>query len=363
MKRVAIWPSPWNYKLRNGIFEMGFGPGGAYRKPFQMWRDLAGERGFQLDTWDEVPEKAADVIWFIDLPRTKAECLFAKSRYPNAASVLMICESPLICPQMFLESNRARFDHVVTYEQKKTGPKTTTYRLPVPIAEPRPGPSFSDRRLLGMINSNRVEGLFAMRQLGLPGLPGIGRLFNGWRNGIGGLRRSGKSDLYIERRRICRSFDRRPDLEIDIFGKGWSGEQISWFPLYRNPSYKCCRSTFVEDRVELLSGYRFSLAFENWQGEADYITDRIFDAFLAGSVPVYRGDNRIHETIPGDSFIDAASFRDHEALIHFLSRMPEAEWEKMRRSGDSFLKSKEAANFSEETFAGKMCECLRKVSR
>lgn len=58
-------------------------------------------------------------------------------------------------------------------------------------------------------------------------------------------------------------------------------------------------------KIKVLSNYKFYLAFENSPIE-DYVSEKVFEGLLAGSVPVYRGARSIHRFMPGnDSFIDA----------------------------------------------------------
>lgn len=359
VKHIAIWPSPWNYHLQNRIFQDGFGPGGAYVKAFALWRDMALAADCQIDTWDLVEPGKADVLWFIDLPRRRSILEDAKRAHPNARTVLMVCESPLFCPQMFNARNRELFDHVVSYETESFAGGFHSYRLPVPEVKPLEGPSFDRRRLLCMVNSNRVQGFSAMRQQGWEGLPGIGMFFNGWYSNIDDIRRIMKPDLYVERRKIARSSESRPELSIDFFGKGWNGEQISWNPLYKNRPYKCHKGNFVADRLATLSQYRFSLAYENWRGSYGYITDRIFDGFLAGTVPVYLGDDHIQDCVPCEAFVDARGFASHDDLFSYLECMPESEWDEMRKNGRNFLASELGQTFSEESFAQKMLSVLK----
>lgn len=362
LKRVAIWPSPWNFHLNNQIFDHGFGPGGAYAKAFSLWRANSLAAGYQIDTFDLVPDGEADVLWFIDLPRVFRNFKKAVSQHPKATTVLMISESPLICSQMFNKSNRNKFDHIVTYEQDGSSENTHNYRLPVPLSRSQNEIPFAHRRLLCMVNSNRVSGLWSMRQPGLEGLPGIGPLFNGWSFDYRDWERGAKRDLYIERRRIAREADRLPDLAIDFYGNGWDGSQISWCPLYRNKPYSSHRGNYVEDRIGTLSKYKFTLAYENWTGASDYITDRIFDGLLAGAVPVYLGDDRIARSIPYDAFIDAKSFSSRPQLLRHLASIDESEWLQLRESGMRFLDGAVAAEFSDEAFAERMTSILKRIT-
>lgn len=58
-------------------------------------------------------------------------------------------------------------------------------------------------------------------------------------------------------------------------------------------------------KQSISGGYKFVLAFEN-AIEKDWISEKFFDPFLVGSVPVYLGMPNIEEYAPGDhSFINA----------------------------------------------------------
>jgi len=72
-------------------------------------------------------------------------------------------------------------------------------------------------------------------------------------------------------------------------------------------------------KLETLSRYKFTLAFENSFAE-DYVTEKFFDAIVAGSVPVYLGAPNIADFAPGDRcFIDVAAFAGpRELATHLL---------------------------------------------
>jgi len=344
------------------MFEGGYGLGGAYLKAFQLWREAAKSNGIELNTWDMTNLEKADVLLFIDLPSHRVEFERARRQAPRAKTLLMICESPLICPQMFDSGNRECFDWVVSYEAADPAVKNRLhYKLPVTIAPPLEGPAFHERRLLCMVNSNRVEGYFGVRQLGLRGLPGIGRAFNGWSISWKDLLHPARRDLYSTRRLLGRIADGMKGLEVDFFGKGWNGEQISWCPLYPNKPYRCARGKFVEDRLATLSQYRFSLAYENWQGEAGYLTDRLFDGFLAGAVPVYLGDSHVSDIVPEHAFVDARNFGDQRDLLLYLRSMEKKEWTSRIEAGRDFLNSPEGRSFDDGAFAATMTSVLRDI--
>jgi hypothetical protein len=81
--------------------------------------------------------------------------------------------------------------------------------------------------------------------------------------------------------------------------------------------------TLAEDtgfttKQDILSRYRFTLAFENAISR-DYVTDMLYDPLVAGSVPVYLGAPNVEEFVPGDHcYINAASFPSVKALADHL---------------------------------------------
>ena len=52
----------------------------------------------------------------------------------------------------------------------------------------------------------------------------------------------------------------------------------------------------IENKTEFFSKYKFSIAMENSNGDG-YSSEKIFDSFLAGTIPIYYGDYLIDEFI------------------------------------------------------------------
>ncbi len=91
----------------------------------------------------------------------------------------------------------------------------------------------------------------------------------------------------------------------------------------------------VEARVALYRRYKFVLAFEN-STAPDYVTEKVFDALRAGSVPVYRGCAEVAELVPSpDCYIDAGDFSSARELGDYLDQLDRddaayAEWFRWR---------------------------------
>ncbi len=76
-------------------------------------------------------------------------------------------------------------------------------------------------------------------------------------------------------------------------------------------------------KLELIAGYKFTLAFEN-SISRDYVTEKLYDPLIAGSVPVYLGAPNAADLAPADPcFIDAAGFDGPAALAAHLNILAE----------------------------------------
>lgn len=92
---------------------------------------------------------------------------------------------------------------------------------------------------------------------------------------------------------------------------------------------KLLEDTGRRTKLDILARYKFTLAFEN-SITRDYVTEKIFDALAAGSVPVYLGAPNINEFVPGEHcFINASDFQNPRALADYLLHLAanESEYE------------------------------------
>ena len=76
-----------------------------------------------------------------------------------------------------------------------------------------------------------------------------------------------------------------------LYGKSWN-ESPRPIELYRGeffPDKFECYGGLVDDKVNTYHQYRFAVCFENVYDIPGYITEKIFDSFRAGTVPIYLG--------------------------------------------------------------------------
>ena len=366
MIKVAIFP-PWDSWLDNSMFDDA--EGCVYTHAFNKWRDLAYEAGFELGTHDVIGISNADILWYMDLPRTRKSFDGTKSVCSeNAISVLQLLESPLFYPAAFIEANRRHFDAIISYEYVVDKPPHFTYKLPVSCDPKLEGLDFHERRLAVMVNTNRYEGWLATRKTGMVGLPGVGACFSGWNLPLTHPLHPVEGELYSWRRCVVRSFERNHPEGLDVFGHGWNGEGVSWLPFYKTHS-PCWKKEVLDNSAgarnltkrSRLGNYRFVIASENLRGSRGYISEKIFDAMLGGSVPVYLGEENIREIIPPACFVDVRDFGHVSDLIKYLKSVEKTEWEEMREAGENYLASKYFGEFTNEVFATRMIAILKQI--
>lgn len=171
-------------------------------------------------------------------------------------------------------------------------------------------------------------------------------------------------ELYSERIKTTRWFERHAPKDFDLFGTGWDMPPmrygkigramarlqgragkiigIKFFPSYRGK---------VISKLETLQKFKYSFCYENATGYDGYITEKIFDCFFAGCVPIYWGAPDITTHIPADCFIDRTQFKSHEEMYRHLKTISEQEYIQYQKNIISFLKSETAYPFSAEYFA------------
>ena len=169
-------------------------------------------------------------------------------------------------------------------------------------------------------------------------------------------------ELYGERVAAIRWFERHHPEDFDLYGIGWDEMRISGIPLVSRlnrvgwlkqllaPKFPSWRGQVVRKR-DVMGRYRFAICYENVKDVPGYITEKIFDAFFAGSVPVYRGADNITDHIPAECFIDVRLFPDYTALYDHMNFMSNERYLGYLTNIEAFLQSPQAYPFSCDYFA------------
>ena len=125
----------------------------------------------------------------------------------------------------------------------------------------------------------------------------------------------------------------RKYIKIDVFGKCFNKKEPEEFN----------HLGFANRKIENIGRYKFHLAFENSKDEG-YISEKIWQSFYAGTVPIYLGAPNIRKFLPRqNAALIVDEFPSIEALANEIKRIGsnEIEYQRMfewrKKVDDSFL--------------------------
>lgn len=129
--------------------------------------------------------------------------------------------------------------------------------------------------------------------------------------------------------------------DVHIYGnEPWQGRN-KWrdFDTYKGS---------VKDKIKTFSKYTFAITFENTDYPG-YITEKIFDALVAGTIPLYWGGGYLKETIPVDCYVDCCN-QDPKTIYQFIKNMSQGTIIRYREAAINFLESSSAHRFTRQYF-------------
>lgn len=167
---------------------------------------------------------------------------------------------------------------------------------------------------------------------------------------INGNHRPQKVPNELYSRRIEAMAALAPTGSIDLYGRGWAkwwSRASMWLPYWKHR--RALMSIYkgaCESKYAVLSRYQFSLCFENMAMEG-YVTEKIFDCFYAGTIPLYLGATDIQALIPESAYVDCRKFATWRMLLDYVESMTEEMVQAMRQSGRDFVRSAVGRKYSD----------------
>ena len=181
------------------------------------------------------------------------------------------------------------------------------------------------------------------------------------------------AELYTERLRAIEHLARHG--EIDLYGFGWDGppyrigqtrvpailRRLGYLAergLYRlrpdaDPLQAAARRAWrgtVASKSETLSRYTFAICFENMALEG-WVTEKVFDCLVAGTIPVYLGAPDIERWLDPDCFVDMRRFSGYDELREYLRSLSPQAIEAYREAGREYFRSERFRPFTKQAFA------------
>lgn len=177
-------------------------------------------------------------------------------------------------------------------------------------------------------------------------------------------------ELYTERMRAIEFFSRTND--IDLYGHEWDlpshhlgrsrvpytfrkwrrDIQKIWQSFFPDPLLVAARKVYkgaADSKSEVLSNYNFALCFENMIIKG-WVTEKIFDCFFSGTIPVYLGSPDIQDRIPPECYIDMRKFNGYGELLAHLKSLTTDDIEQYRKNASDYLASAAFQPYSKEAF-------------
>lgn len=168
-------------------------------------------------------------------------------------------------------------------------------------------------------------------------------------------------ELYSKRVEAIRWFEVNHPDDFDFYGIGWDEYRIENkyinFLFRKSKLSKLFKPNFtsykgkLETKKNILEKYKFAVCYENARDISGYITEKIFDCFFAGCVPIYWGANNITDHIPKECFIDKREFSTYEKLYQYIKNMRDEEYMKYLDNIENFLNSAKSYPFGSESFS------------
>jgi hypothetical protein len=221
-----------------------------------------------------------DIVLISDVNRLALECL-RRTQGSRKKSILIRNEPKVVCPNNYNTRTTNQFDQIVDIGRQLPD---TSFTMPYSISWP------SSSTLSDHLEKAKHEAVVFMNSNKLSFIQG---------------------ELYSLRRQTLKSQD------ITLFGPGWDSSALRrlkillaelviafqskqkfswhatkyWFSRYAN------YMGLAENKLAALSNFKVALTIEN---SADYMSEKLMDALLAGCIPVYVGPETSSFEIPDE---------------------------------------------------------------
>ena len=248
---------------------------------------------------------------------------WALERLPKEKLILFMWEPKFHLQDMYSQEFHKHFSRIYTWDDDIVDNKRY-FKFYYPVLKPmlHELPSFEEKKLLTLVSGySRKYFEDETRQKKHP------------------------EELYSERKRAIQYFQEH-EQEFTFYGRGWDSNT---YPRYGGP---------IADKIETIKHYKFSICYENCKEVRGYITEKIFDCFQAGNVPIYWGASNITDYIPPECFIDRRAFSSYQELHHYLKTMTKEKYDTYLAHIKNFLESKTAKPFSVENYHKTLYEAI-----
>ncbi len=294
---------------------------------FVLLRKKLEHHSIQCDTLDVCEALSITVLILSDISSTMRQVIKAIKQSPNLKILYIPTEPPVIsCLHEDDVLIAMPFDKVLFWNDNVAARCTHVHKCnigqPVIDSEAIPLIRYKDKKFLVAITSSKLI--------------------------------KHKNGIHYER---FQAFDFFSETEegIDLYGVGW---ECTNYPFVKKSYRGMCDS-----KKEVLKNYKFSICFENAKNYPGLITEKIFDCFAAGVVPIYYGPPNVEKYIPKECFINFLNFSNYDELYNFLVSMDEQTYQSYLDAVKAFLQTPEYYEFTSKRFAEIVCSEIQVLMR
>lgn len=274
----------------------------------RQWIELKKELsilGIEFDTYDISPIDKCDLVFFLNTPEVN-DVNFKKALLYKKPCYLVINELELIHTSNSNVELHSNFLKIFTYQNKLID-NIKYFKLNY---------SFNFENIKQNRNkSEREKDKLCVMVAGSKSL-------------------NHDHELYSERVKTIRWFEKFASSDFDLFGIGWN----SILPFYRKfftKPFKLYRGA-IESKVNTMSKYKFNFCYENAVIDG-WITEKLFDSFSANSVPIYWGCSSISKFVNEQCYIDRFKFKSNKELYNYIVNMSNREYNLYQKNTNIFI--------------------------
>lgn len=226
---------------------------------------------------------------------------------PKEKMILFLIEPPTVAPNNYKQQFHEFFSKVYTWKDDLVdNKKYFKYHYPVMNPMIQDTVDFEQKKLCTMIACNKCSNY--------------------------------NNELYSERINVINFFENIDTNDFNFYGLWWNKN------VFKN--YKGT----VTNKNDCLKNYKFSFCFENTKNINGYVTEKIFDCFRAGCVPIYWGASNIADYVPRNCFINKENFKSYSELYEYIKNINKEEYQNYINNIKLFLNSEKAKLFSIENY-------------
>jgi hypothetical protein len=134
---------------------------------------------------------------------------------------------------------------------------------------------------------------------------------------------------------------------VDLYGHGWGinkRDMLHPLSILRKLQVRRLHAPRpVTSKLEVLARYNFALCAEN-QAIEGYVTEKVVDCLLAGTIPIYWGASDLRDYVPENCFIGVTNGDYARSIVEALT-MSEAEVMNFQSRITGFVRSEVTASF------------------